>query len=48
MSVAFLDEGTFQGGSQLLQNFEVWLLINGKGSDKFRIFLAGGELGKKG
>ena len=48
MSVVFFGQGTFQGGSQILQNFEAWLLIKGAGvgSDRFRIFL--GELGKKG
>ena len=34
------------GGSQVLQNFEAWLLIKG-GSDRFIIFL-GDELVKRG
>ena len=44
MSVAFLDEeGAFQGRSQVLQNFEAWLLIKGEGrgvgSGRVRTFL---------
>ena len=41
MSAAFLDEGSFQGGgSEVLQNFEAWLLIKG-GSDRFRMVFKG-------
>ena len=44
MSVAFLDEGTFQdGGNEAWFEawFEVWLLIKGA-SDRFRTFLVRG------
>ena len=41
-SVAFLDEGTFQEGSQALQNLEVWLLIKW-GSVRFKIPFGGVE-----
>ena len=40
MSVAFLDEGTFQDGGNKAW-FEVWLLIKGA-SDRFRTFLVRG------
>ena len=38
MSAAFLDEGTFQWGSQVLQNLEAQLLINWSGGLKDLIF----------
>ena len=37
----FLDKGTFQGGSQVLQNFEAQLFIKGV-SDRFRILFREG------